>query len=229
MSIAPEFKDFVDKGELIQIRSYLSNYLIVDQTFTTFEEAFSYANSRLPILQEYDNASLELNPANWNKEYLNEQLVAVVSNFSMVRLNHIKDIIRVVFRKTESENKLIRESVNRDKKSSRTGKTVIVEREVPNKPSQITPKAGSSHHRVQSIEISGSQNRTGRRTISETEKKSNSDDEKKETGIDLGSAMIVGGAVVTTIGIVTVKPIVIGTGVVIAGAGVVIKVNDRKK
>ena len=30
MSIAPEFKEFVDKGELIQIRSYLSNYLIAD-------------------------------------------------------------------------------------------------------------------------------------------------------------------------------------------------------
>ena len=44
MSISPEFKEFVDKGQLVQIRSYLANYLIVDQTFETFNEVKCYTN-----------------------------------------------------------------------------------------------------------------------------------------------------------------------------------------
>lgn len=229
MSIAPEFKEFVDKGELIQIRSYLSNYLIVDQTFATFEEAFSYANSRLPVLQEHDNAPLELESSNWNKEYLNEQLVAVVSNFSMIRLNHIKDIIRVVLSKKAPVEALVSEPANQDRKPSRTGKTVIGEREVPNKASQTSPKESATHHRVQSTGSSSGQNRTGRRTVSETEKKSSSDEGKTEIGIDLGSAIIVGGAVVATVGIATVKPVVIGAGIAIVGVGIATKANNKRK
>ena len=41
--------------------------------------------------------------------------------------------------------------------------------------------------------------------------------------------MIVGGAVVAVIGVAAVKPVVIGAGVAIAGAGVATKANNRKK
>lgn len=229
MSIAPEFKEFIDKGELIQIRSYLANYLIVDQTFKTFNEAFDYANSRLSILQEHDNAPLEPDPAKWDKKYLNKQLVAVVSNFSKTRLDHIKAIIREVLSETNADNKPVREVVTHEKKNSRTGKTVIAEREVPSRLSHTPSMEGTPHHRVQSTGNSSNQNRTGRRTVSEIEKKANSDDGKTKAEIDLGSSMIVGGAVVTTIGIAAVKPVVIGAGVVIVGVGIASKANNRKK
>lgn len=229
MSIAPEFKEFVDKDQLVQIRSYLANYLIVDQTFETFNEAFDYANSHLSVFQEHDNAPLELDSSKWDENYLNKQLVAVVSNFSKTRLDHIKAIIQEVLSETKADNKAVREIVTHEKKNSRTGKTIIAEKEVPNRSSHMPFKEGTPHRRVQSTGNSSNQNRTGRRTVSAIEKKASSDEGKKESGIDLGSAMIVGGAVVTVIGVATVKPVVIGAGVAIAGAGVASKANNRKK
>lgn len=229
MSISPEFKEFVDAGALIQIRSYLANYLIVDQTFETFSEAFDYANSHLSVLQEHDNAPLELDSSKWDEDYLNKQLVAVVSNFSKTRLDHIKTIIREVLSETNADDKVVGESVTYEKKKSYTGKTVIEEKEIPNGSSHMPSKKTTPYRRVQSTGNSSNPNRTGRRTMSEIEKKTNSDDEKTEAGIDLGSAMIVGGAVVAVIGVAAVKPVVIGAGVAIAGAGVATKANNRKK
>lgn len=229
MSISPEFKEFVDAGALIQIRSYLANYLIVDQTFKTFNEAFDYANSHLSVLQEHDNAPLELDSSKWDENYLNEQLVAVVSNFSKTRLDHIKTIIQEVLSETKADDKTVGESVTYEKKKSYIGKTVIEEKEIPNGSSHMPSKKTAPYRRVQSTGNSSNPNCTGRRTVSELEKKTNSDDGKTETGIDLGSAMIVGGAVVAVIGVAAVKPVVIGAGVAISGAGVATKANNRKK
>lgn len=158
-----------------------------------------------------------------------KQLVAVVSNFSKTRLDHIKTIIREVLSETNADDNVVGESVTYEKKKSCTGKTVIEEKEIPNGSSHMPSKKTAPYRRVQSTGNSSNPNRTGRRTVSELEKKTNSDDGKTEAGIDLGSAMIVGGAVVAVIGVAAVKPVVIGAGVAIAGAGVATKANNRKK
>ena len=230
MSISPEFMNFVGNEELIQIRSYLANYMIVDQSFETYEEAFKYASERVSILQEHDGSILEQDCEKWNKEYLNEQLVAVVSNFSAERLEHIKNVINVVLDSPAKDKSVAIRSIDQDKKTSRTGRTVVEERELsvkqpakqqvtakkPVVQKPISQKPISTTHLKERSDGNTSTNRTGRRTISEVEKKSDSVVENSsESSKDYGTAMIVGGTVVTTIGIVTVKPVVIGTGVAI--------------
>ena len=224
MSIAPEFKNFVENNDLIQIRSYLANYLVVDQTFATYEEAFKYASERLPVVQKHDGSILESECANWNKEYLNSQLVAVVSNFSEERIEHIKQVIKNVLSKP-GQGVTSNISVTQEKKVSRTGRTVVQEREVANK--RRTPQSNASTTSQQRSRSGNSHSsRTGRRMINESECES---DKKTESDINYSTAMIVGGAVVTTIGIAAAKPVVIGTGVALLGAGVVTKVSGTKK
>ena len=96
MSVSPELKKFVDDGDLVQIRCYLANYLVVDRTFALFDESLAYASAHLPVIQEHDGSTLEQDKTLWDREYLNKQIVAAFSNFSKERISHIKEVISFV-------------------------------------------------------------------------------------------------------------------------------------
>ena len=112
--------------------------------------------------------------------------------------------------------------------STRTGRCVISETEVSEGSKTVSKSSITKEH-------SGSEfsARTGRHVISETETEKKPDEDPtspaKAGGVDVGTAMIVGGAALAAVGVAVVKPIVIGAGVAVAGAGVVAKIAGNKK
>ena len=70
--------------------------------------------------------------------------------------------------------------------------------------------------------------RTGRTVVREVEKNKEKSS-KKKSEIDMaGNALIIGGIATTTAGIALAQPVVAGTGVIATGAGVCIKVYNRR-
>lgn len=236
--ISTEFKQNVESGDLVTVRSALVDYLIIDRTFKKFDEALEYACANLNIMQPYDNNPFEMESEKWDNAYLNQQKVALMVNFSEERIVHIKSIIKIVMpanvtQKTETVSN--RPSIS-ESHENRTGRTVVSEKVVDSK------NANSAHNRNSQYESrkpnstssaprntgQSTTGRTGKKVVSETPSETRHSEEKSKTEDGIGTAMIVGGVAVVAVGLVTIEPIVVGTGVVIAGAGVGMKVKSSR-
>lgn len=62
--VSREFMDNVQNGNAYRVRSVLLDYLIIDSTFKTFDEAFEYASRHVQVTQKYDNEPFELDKKN---------------------------------------------------------------------------------------------------------------------------------------------------------------------
>lgn len=238
MSVSPEFKNIVDNGSITAVRSYLANYLIGEEDFQLFDDALAYATSKMEVLQAHDGQEFSSDVKCWTNEYLSELLVAVVSNFSQQRIDHIKKVVTETIIKPKNTVSTV-STVNKSQTvGHRTGRTVVSETIVsqhrPNT-NQVKPKATArpvtqnTRPANKTNATTGANSKTGRRVISETEKCDSKASDSKSHGAEYGTVLMVGGAAVTAIGVATVKPVVIGTGVAMVGAGAAIRANSKRK
>lgn len=230
--ISKEFLENVESGDLMTVRSALLDDLIIDRTFRTFDEDFNVANQRLNILVPYDGEPFETDAGKWDKEYLNQQKVALMVNFSEERITHLKAVIaKVMPPDEEKENRTV--ASRQMPSEGRTGRTVKAERVVPREPEKNTvenrpaSRTSSEKTNVSSRTGNGS-SRTGRRVIIETATDKDSSEKSKSETDGVGTALIIGGAAVAAVGVAIAEPVVIGAGVVAVGAGVCVKVNNRR-
>ena len=72
--ISEEFKQNVASGNPDMVRSTLIDYLIIDRTFKSFDEALEYANNFMGIIESFNNEP-PFSEEPWNRTYLNQQKV----------------------------------------------------------------------------------------------------------------------------------------------------------
>lgn len=90
--IANEFISAVDSKDLLMARIMLKDSLLVDPTFKEFNEMLAYAEGRIDIYEEHDGETLKNDASAWTKDYMNEQLMQLVNNFSRERVALLKRI-----------------------------------------------------------------------------------------------------------------------------------------
>ena len=94
MSLTNTFKEAVNSGNIQRIRIMMKNSLLVDPTFREFKEMENAADSVKGLYDIHDGKEFEVNKENWDDDYMDKQMVQVVSNFSHERIDHIKDVVR---------------------------------------------------------------------------------------------------------------------------------------
>lgn len=105
--ITSEFKTAVAEKNLLRTRIMLKDSFVIDPTFMQLNELLSYAKINLPdLLVAYDGGYLEEDSSKWSSETMNMELIQLVTNFSDIRINHLK---RVVSKVLEREAEVIRE------------------------------------------------------------------------------------------------------------------------
>lgn len=98
MAISQEFKEAVEEKKLIRVRIMLKDSLLVDPTLMQFEELENYAASNLSDLYvEHDGEALHDDAGAWTQDYLNQQMVTAVSNFSKERIGLLKRMVRHIY------------------------------------------------------------------------------------------------------------------------------------
>jgi len=99
MAITKEFIEAVESGKTLRVRIMLKDILLVDPTAAKFDEMEAYASSVLDNLyDDHDDESLNYDVTGWSEDYLNEQMVAVVNNFSKERIELLKGMVRHIYR-----------------------------------------------------------------------------------------------------------------------------------
>ncbi|WP_104803266.1 hypothetical protein [Blautia marasmi] len=245
--VSEEFRQNVSSGDLDTVRSALIDYLIIDRTFRKFDEALSYAADSLKIIEPFNNEP-PFSAEPWGIDYLNQQKVALMMNFSAERIEHLKKVITTVLphntdksKANESDSSFsnqrwtdspVKGNTGKDtsftsRTNSRTGRNIVSE--TPVVPNSTPSSNGANRSYSKSRKSTNGSKKTGSWIVSETPVSSNENGEKSSSEPDiLGTALIVGGVAIAAVGLATVEPIVVGTGVVVAGAGVGVKVKNRR-
>lgn len=116
--ISQEFKNTVQAGNIERAKIMLKNSLTMDLTFNQFKQMLEYALNYIPnIIETHDGTAFEPQE-NWNKKYASLLKVELVDNFSAERIEHIKEVQRVVY---EAELKQQIAESESSKKTSHTG------------------------------------------------------------------------------------------------------------
>ena len=104
MAVTQEFINAVTQNDLLLVRIMMKDSLLLDPTCKQFNEMEQYAKSNIDgLYQAHDDEMLEYDHAKWNIEYLNEQLVKLMSNFSEERAALLKNMVGVLY-KDKAEN-----------------------------------------------------------------------------------------------------------------------------
>lgn len=104
MPITNVFREAVRSEDILAIRIMMKNRLYLDPTFREFEEMDRIASSVPGLYVPYDKGPLNMNTAEWTKDYMITQLVELVDNFSKERVAHLKQVIRHLYPTDEAQN-----------------------------------------------------------------------------------------------------------------------------
>jgi hypothetical protein len=99
MGITKEFMDSVQNSEVRMIRIMLKDSLVVDPTFSEFEEMIKLAESKIENLyDQHDGTELDYNSSNYTKSHMDKQMTKVVMNFSKERIELLKSICKHLYK-----------------------------------------------------------------------------------------------------------------------------------
>ena len=107
------------KKDLESIRIALKNSMMVDPTFKEFDEIDSFIKNRgINIYVRHDGQELNKDQSLWNVQYMNDQMVRVIDNFSKERIAHLKEVCSIVYKDRIKE--ILTKRSNNDKTSEKT-------------------------------------------------------------------------------------------------------------
>ena len=115
-----KFKKTVESGDIIDVRLFLSNELMLDPRGASFHEMLSYAESQLDGLFVPDNGHRsEKEAALWDKEFLYQIKNELDDNFSREKLNYYEQVAKQVLK--EKAEQLDAEETRRGHQSDNQG------------------------------------------------------------------------------------------------------------
>lgn len=98
--VSPEFKAAIADKNLLRTRIMLKDSFVLDPTFAQLSDMLTYAKANLPdLMVTYDGDYLEEDSSKWTSETMNEELVQLVTNFSDIRIIHLKKVVSKVLAK----------------------------------------------------------------------------------------------------------------------------------
>lgn len=99
MALTKDFIDAVQEEKIIRVRIMLKDSLLIDPTGAQFDEMNKYAEDSMEgLYTEHDGDPLNFDVNAWNENYLNQQMVTVVNNFSKERIELLKGMVRYLYR-----------------------------------------------------------------------------------------------------------------------------------
>ena len=137
MALKESFKQAVAAKEKIKVRVMLKDSMLIDPTLTAFEEMLAYAEERIkPFYDKHNGEKLVQESSKWTEKYLDKQMVAVITNFSIERINLLRRMVPKICgnQKVSGRNNIsdAGKSHNREKHSDKSyqDKAVISQRDM---------------------------------------------------------------------------------------------------
>lgn len=131
MALTNAFKEAIAEGNVREIRIMLKDSLLVDPTFSRFNEMEKAASEVPGLYDEHDGRKFIEDSTEWTDEYMDKIMVQVVGNFSHERVDHLKSVVRKLrpVRQSTVEpsqgNARTNDGSKRDRDSESNGRNVL--------------------------------------------------------------------------------------------------------
>lgn len=94
MALPKAFYEAVESNNIYDIRIMMKNSLLVDPTFSEFEEMEREVKLIEGLFDIHDGRDFKTDSSLWDEDYMAELMVQVVNNFSLERIKHLKEVVR---------------------------------------------------------------------------------------------------------------------------------------
>ena len=94
MAITEAFKNDVAANNVKGIRIMMKNSMLVEPSFTEFNEMSEYAKNVHGLYDVHDGKTFVQDSSQWNDSYMNKTMVELIGNFSKERIEHLKKVVR---------------------------------------------------------------------------------------------------------------------------------------
>lgn len=95
--LSVEYRAAVDSGDLLLAKIMMKDSFLLDPTGALLDEMLCYAQQKHPeIMEAYDGGELESDSEKWNKDVMNLELVELIGNFSKLRIDHLRRVVKKV-------------------------------------------------------------------------------------------------------------------------------------
>ena len=97
MAISNEFAQAVNNKNILRIRIMLKDSLLVDKSFSLFDEMQEYAirQGASPWIESEDHMVVQTGP--WSEDDMNYELTALINDFTKEHVNYVKTIISSLY------------------------------------------------------------------------------------------------------------------------------------
>lgn len=93
MALTNSFHEAVKEGNVRRVRIMMKDSLLVDPTFTDFNNMEKEARDMSGLYDAHDGREFISDASEWNNDYMDTLMVQVVSNFSHERIEHLKNVV----------------------------------------------------------------------------------------------------------------------------------------
>lgn len=105
MNLSQEFTDAVMSGNEMRVRIMMKDAMLLDPSMKQFDAMLKYASENMnDIYDEHDGEELITDKSKWDKSYMNDEMVAVVDNFSKERIRLLKNIVTYLYMPEEASS-----------------------------------------------------------------------------------------------------------------------------
>lgn len=99
MAIAQEFLDAVNSHNKLRVHIMLKDSMVFDPTMEQYNERIQYASAHMSdLFDQHDGEELNYDVSAWTKDYMGQEMVVLIRNFSQERLNLLKKMVRYIYK-----------------------------------------------------------------------------------------------------------------------------------
>ena len=103
MAITNTFRECVEKGEVQKLRIMMANSLIIDYSFSEFNEMEKLARNVPDLYNKHNDKMFIEDKSKWNDDYMNRVDAELIFNFSHERIEHLKQVIHYLHPENEKD------------------------------------------------------------------------------------------------------------------------------
>lgn len=98
-SVSADFKNAVEKKNKLRVRIMLKDIMVIDPTMEKYSAYLRYASAHMPdLFDQHDGEKLNYDKSAWTKEYLSQEMVTLVNNFSHERLALLEKMVPYIYK-----------------------------------------------------------------------------------------------------------------------------------
>lgn len=98
MAVSREYAQAVRDNNTLRVRIMLKDSLLVDKTFSLFNELVKYAEMNGVSVWQAQEEPLEEEKKPWTIDIMNYELTALVNNFTKEHVDYVKQIIKEIYK-----------------------------------------------------------------------------------------------------------------------------------